>query len=342
MGRYKHRKDAALPAYVGRVKSKNRVIWREYLGQGRFGRVVTLRNEEGEPLPYDASHKLILAAYNSQVTSVTTRNLRWLIEEYFKGRHYKTLSENTQRSYQVFARTMCSIEMRNGRTLGDAPLKALSPPTFSQYRDKRSEETPVSANRELQFIRAVFTWGIEYGKCSSNPAKGVRLNPSNSRTRYVEDEELELLKKCSSERLVIVLELAYLLRARAGEILALRPSNIKEEGVLLVRSKRSDSEVTLWSDRLRTAIDQAMAMPGRNDQYIIHDEDGEQVTYSAIRSAYVRAMEKALKNGLKEKFTLHDLKAKGITDHKTNHGGHRSERMRQVYVRKAEKVESTR
>lgn len=66
--------------------------------------------------------------------------------------------------------------MSNGRTLGEAPLKALRPPTFSKYRDGRGD-LPVSANRELQFLRAVFSWGIEYGHTDANPAKGVRLFP---------------------------------------------------------------------------------------------------------------------------------------------------------------------
>ena len=63
----------------------------------------------------------------------------------------------------------------NGRTLGKAPLKVLT--TFSKYRDGR-RDTPVSANRELQFLRAIFSWGIEYGHTDVNPAKGVRLFPS--------------------------------------------------------------------------------------------------------------------------------------------------------------------
>ena len=68
------------------------------------------------------------------------------------------------------------------------------------------------------------------------------------------------------------------------------------------------------------------------------------VTYSAVRSAFVRALEKAerARAPLRERFTVHDIKAKGITDHKNHYGGHRSARMRDVYVRKAEQVDSTR
>ena len=53
-------------------------------------------------------------------------------------------------------------------------------------------------------------------------------------------------------------------------------------------------------------------------------------------------MAKALKKGLKEKFTFHDIKAKDVSDHKDQYGGHRSEKMRRVYVRGLNKIESTR
>lgn len=37
---------------------------------------------------------------------------------------------------------------------------------------------------------------------------------------------------------------------------------------------------------------------------------------------------------LLEKFTFHDLKAKGVSDHTEHHSGHRSEKARQIYIRR--------
>lgn len=65
-----------------------------------------------------------------------------------------------------------------------APLKALTPPRFSKYRDRRAG-TSVSATRELQFIRSVFSSAIEYGHMDSKPAKAVRLFPGQRRDRYI-------------------------------------------------------------------------------------------------------------------------------------------------------------
>jgi len=45
---------------------------------------------------------------------------------------------------------------------------------------------------------------------------------------------------------------------------------------------------------------------------------------------------------LGEHFTFHDIKAKGVSDHDTNHSGHKSRKMRGVYIRKGVKIKATR
>ena len=45
---------------------------------------------------------------------------------------------------------------------------------------------------------------------------------------------------------------------------------------------------------------------------------------------------------LKESFTFHDIKAKGVTDHATKASGHRSKKMLAVYDRKPDIINATR
>jgi integrase len=314
--------------------------------------VVTLLHEDGTPLPANASQHNIIRAYQRQVTASTGHTLGWLIDKYLDSPQFAARAETTRRAYKIHAETIKQHQAKNGRVCGDAPLRSLNPPFFSKYRDRRSEAAPISANRELQFIRAVFSWGIEYGHCQENPAKGVRLNPSQSRDRYVEDWEMELVQGCGSDMLAVVMELAYLLRARVGEVLALRRADIGDTGVYVRRTKGSNSEVTRWSERLREAVSAALSLHKATiSPYLLHGADGQPLSYPAVRSAFARALKKAQDEKLahkdqrpvlKKAFTVHDLKAKGITDHKHHHGGHRSARMREVYVRKAEEVDSTR
>ncbi|GAA6153024.1 hypothetical protein [Pseudoteredinibacter isoporae] len=61
-------------------------------------------------------------------------------------------------------------------------------------------------------------------------------------------------------------------------------------------------------------------------------------------------MKKALDQGiniddeqikLEKRFTFHDIKAMGISNHKDNHSGHKSERMISVYMRKIDEIDAT-
>lgn len=51
-------------------------------------------------------------------------------------------------------------------------------------------------------------------------------------------------------------------------------------------------------------------------------------------------MARAKKAGVDD-FKFHDLKARGVSLHSTNHSGHRSGAMRKVYVRKLQLVKPT-
>ena len=63
-----------------------------------------------------------------------------------------------------------------------------------------------------------------------------------------------------------------------------------------------------------------------------------------FRTAWGRLMTKALAQGLKERFTFHDLKAKGVSDFegdKRRAAGHRSVQMAEVYDSRTDVVEPT-
>ncbi|WP_423063880.1 hypothetical protein [Candidiatus Paracoxiella cheracis] len=120
-------------------------------------------------------------------------------------------------------------------------------------------------------------------------------------------------------------------------------ADIKEEGVHLRRAKGSKDEVTLWTSRLEKVIRAAKRYhKDVISSYLIHDKDGLPIQEEAFTSAWQRLMKRALKHGLKERFTFHDIKAKGVSDHEKKHSGHHSDRMKRVYDRKVEHIESTR
>lgn len=343
MGRQRNTKrDNALPDYVYRIKSKNRVIWREHLGNGNFGRTVTLRDQNNKPLPSNASHLLILSAYNRQVTVDSGRTLKWLFKKYFASAQFNALSAATQKNYLIHANTISEAALSTGKVFGDIALSAITPPVIAKYRDSRVE-VKIAANRELQFLSAVFSWGIEQGYCKINPCKGVRKFPSQRRTRYVTQEEMQLVQSLAPDYIAVAMELAYLLRARRMEVLGLKKEDISDTGVYVHRGKDSESETTTWTPALEAAIKAAKSLhEGVSSNYLLHNKYGDKIKSSAFDTAWTRLMEKALKTGLTTRFTFHDLKAAGVTDAPHQWAGHKSDRMKAVYIRKAKEVTATR
>ncbi|MFT5580150.1 MAG: hypothetical protein ACI9WS_002911 [Paraglaciecola psychrophila] len=109
------------------------------------------------------------------------------------------------------------------------------------------------------------------------------------------------------------------------------------------------------SARLRNAINEARsyyptAPTPITGAYLLHDSKGLKVSKNKFDSAWQRVMEKAEQRGidvdgkalkLTEHFTFHDLKAKGVSDHTEHHSGHKSEKARQIYIRRLQEVDAT-
>ena len=106
---------------------------------------------------------------------------------------------------------------------------------------------------------------------------------------------------------------------------------VQTDGIHMVRKKGSlPNIIGPYTPRLRAALADAQG-PVKSLRHVLTDSAGQRVTYSAIRSAFVRAMARAGQSG----WTIHDIKAKGYTDHVSGHtaAGHRTD-MSGVYRRK--------
>lgn len=349
MGRTRvYKKDEKLPPYVSRVATRNRITIKTYFGQAKFGKTQYLRDQSGRPLCANATTQEIFEAYKHVALVEDVTSLQWLFAEYFKTAKYDKLAGATRKKYRMYSEFISATQTKSGKRFGEVDIRHISKQVIARYRDKWESERPVAVAREMQFMSAVFSWAVERGHMDSNPAKGVSRPTSKARDRYVSQEEIEAVRQeaGASPYLAIFMELAYLCRARVSEILELRVDGdvkkrvpgIVSEGIYLKRSKGSESEITLWTPRLRSAVEAARGHHVNvSSQYLLHDRHGGAITYSALRSAFVRALDRS---GV-DKFTLHDLKAAGISDHEDHAGGHRSARMRDVYVRTPSKTKAT-
>jgi integrase len=342
-----------LPPYV--YFAKGRWFHREYLGDGRQGRETKLTGR-------DATDKEIWNSYLEKIgTADKGGTLKWLGQEYLQSNYFSRRAPNTQRGYKRYFDHIVDTTLRDGRQFGDLKLAQVSPGVIRKYMDVRTKSAPIIANRELEFLSVIFSYGYERDYVRLNPAKGVKPNPESPRKRYVTDEEYAAVYDVAPDYIQIGMEFAFLCRLRRAEIIgpdpadidASRPPNyeglqrkhILDDGLRVVRAKGSKEQIISWTPRLQKAVDRAKALPGPSSAvFLLHNSKGQKIRKRAFASAWQRTIKKAVAASGIETFTFHDLKAKGVSDFdgdKAKASGHRSLRMVDVYDRKIDTVAST-
>lgn len=149
------------------------------------------------------------------------------------------------------------------------------------------------------------------------------------------------------------MEIAYLCRLRGIEVITLTDANALKEGILTNRRKGSRNNIVTWTPRLCSAWDAAIAMRTRiwekrktvvnlapDQRPIIVNSGGRPLSKSELDTAWQRFITAAIEDGVlteDQRFSLHDLKRKGITDTPGNRAdkqlasGHRDGAMLDVY-----------
>lgn len=297
----------------------------------------------------------IWQAYEAQQQKVAT-TFASLSNELQQTYTWRNLSVLTQRDYLDCHHSIISRQTANGQ-LGDEPISKWTTGLVRKYRDKRAEESESRSNKELSYIKRVFSWAYEYEKVMKNPATGVKKLTIKPRQHYAEDKDyyfmLNIAKESNYWYVPICMEFAYLCRMRLSEVLDFTDANKLESGLLIKRRKGSKDNITELSPRLQDAWDQAIKKrneilrkkkqptPIRADmRYIfISERTGDKIQPSSLKTALSRigklAEERAKEQNIKfVRFTFHDLKRKGISDttgDKLKASGHRTASMLNIY-----------
>jgi len=133
------------------------------------------------------------------------------------------------------------------------------------------------------------------------------------------------------------MELAYLCRMRRSEVLDVRVKDIESDGLNTRRIKGSNSALTLWTVRLKDAVDLGLKGKLRVPEMTVVGMEVRGDTFTQGFRALVK------RSGV-EWFTFHDLKSKGVSDFKGDKkraSGHKSEKMVAIYDRKRIEIEAT-
>lgn len=287
----------------------------------------------------------VWSAYEQAVISqhdVKKETFSDLATMFMRSPDFLDLAAETQKDYAKYSRHVCAV-------FGEMRTEDMEPQHIRIYMDKRGVKSRVQANREKAFISRVFRWGFERGFVKQNPCTGVRQFKEVARTRYISNDEYMAVYNHSPAHVQIAMEIAYLCCARQSDVLALQLWQVQDDGLYIKQGKTGVAQIKIWTDRLRAAVDAALALPlkpGAPHSYLIHQLNGMGYTRDGFNSGWKLAREKAkaAHQEMTFDFTFHDLKAKGISDldgdlrFKQSVSGHANASQTRRYDRKAARV----
>ncbi len=216
------------------------------------------------------------------------RTVAQAIEAYLVDRG-PDLAPKTREGYQSSARGI--VEWAGG-----VYLEELERRDVRQWLHARA--APVSANRDLALLRAVYAHAIERGWCESNPASSVRRRTERPRRRIATPAELRTLVEQATPMWRAILAVAVLTGMREGELRLLRRDALTEDGVLLARPKTGAESLITWTAALRDAIAAALEAQRVESLYVFPSRKGGPYTEYGFRTTWRRLCDRARVDGL--------------------------------------------
>ncbi len=175
---------------------------------------------------------------------------------------------------------------------------------IEKYKLKRKEKvTNATINRDLQCLKHVFKKAIEWGKISYSPAAKVKLlKERNTRTRYLEEEEIKALVDVCCDHLRPIVISALNTGMRKAEILNLKWKDIdfRQRMICLLDTKNNERREIPVNDILFKTLLRVKKNPA--SPYVFCKKDGR--PYDNVRRSFDTAKKKA---GIKG-FRFHDLR----------------------------------
>lgn len=298
-------------------------------------------------------------------------------QEFQRSGRFKGLAKGTRDDYTYHGDLACAYVLKNGRTLGDYAIDRLDPPAMQRLVDRLAEgwdatpepvpPRPSTANHVLRYLRRLFAWGILRGLCKTNPARGVEQAKERKQHKMPSRDVFALVHAFALERgalpphskgsvppyMAPAMVIAHGCRLRGVEVHRLTDAHHVEAGIVCDRAKGSLDNVTQWNAELRAAWARLEEVRGRiwqrtraptilrpEHRYLVVNQSGQPLARSSLKTSWQRLMDAAVEAGVitdAERFTMHGLKHRGITDTgggraaKNEAAGHKDAKMTDHY-----------
>lgn len=223
---------------------------------------------------------------------------------------------------------------------GKMAVNDIKPVHVAQYLDQRKSK--VAANREIALMSAMYRRvAMRKGWADINPCDGIERHVEKARERYIEDWEFLAVRELASNQMGAIMDLAYLTAMRQGDLLALTIDQLTDEGIVLKQRKTGQRQLIEWSPALDQVVKRLRELRPKVAGFnLICNRRGNQYSPYGFRSIFVRLQQRAIKQSIiKERFTFHDIRAKGATDAADDGKnpqkllGHRTAKQTQDYLR---------
>jgi integrase len=186
-------------------------------------------------------------------------------------------------------------------------LSSITPHAIDRYKRKRKQQgrSEVTINRELAFLKNMFTVAIQWGKAAENPVKKVEIyREDNSRTRFLTEEEEERLLAQCQPHIHRVIVTAIHTGLRKSELLGLTWNNVNFEHRLVTveaaYAKNREARSVPMSLRLTETL-RPIRISDPNAPVFLNSNG---MRYRDVSRAFNSAVKRA---GIQD-FTFHDLR----------------------------------
>lgn len=190
-------------------------------------------------------------------------------------------------------------------------LDRVRPVHVARYLDEHPYK--VAANREISLLSSIYSHAMRWGWCDHNPCTGVRKHSEKLRERYIDDQELGRLREVASDQLRCIIDLAYLTAMRKGDLLRLKFSDIRQDGLYLQQGKTGKRQVFEMTPGLSALLGRIRRLRRRiGSLWLFCTRDGQPYTVSGFNAIWRRLVQRS---GLDD-VHFHDIRAKSLTDAK--------------------------
>ncbi len=292
-----------------------------------LGRHVALKTEaEDEAAKLRAA--ILDGSFGAEEPAVANLTLTQLLDLY--DRRYLQIERAASAKnlkYQMATITSTALPFPTGGTkrFGDWCVLDITTDVVEQYREIRRAVGLAASNRDLSFLRAMFSWAVLKGYLERTPFKrasevAIKLRRELPRSRRLQGDEAErLLAACGTSHLRSVVEAALETAMRRGEITSLQWAQVEgltidpdgrmswgARPVIVITAVKAKTRVERKipiSTRLRAILEglrlDSNGKPHPPDAYLFGDVTGGRV--AGFQRAWHRAILKA--HGVKPVYT---------------------------------------